>query len=312
MLGALPVRPAWAGTPPRPSGSPHASSSLELLGGEVRNASDSCGRPRPITVQFLGPVSPRVEILPGAAQPVSLARGFYQAAVQTPDGVSLETPFVVVDRKDFVWSFGCLAIPEVPALSDPADPPATIGWPHPPALPGASAIAKVAGTVPVRFANTTGDCGDPRTVVFLVNGSPAATAPPDAVVVGRVPSGEFLLEVASLPDNRRLLVRHVAGVESGQTLHHGCTDPDFASRKDGVAVVFENATDSCPSPAPLTLWVDGWPRIGLLPGRATTLGLPRGPHEFEVRQGLLPARLLHGTRDVQAPFRIRYGCSKQD
>lgn len=312
MLGALslPVRPVWADAPPRSSGSHHVSSSLELLGGEVRNASDSCGRPRPLTVQFLGPVSPRLELDPGATQAVSLARGFYQATIQTTDGTPVESPLVAVEGKGFSWSFGCPPIPDPPVASKGSAPPPAS---HPPASPGDAPDPPAgSGTGRVRFANTSGDCGDPRTVVFLVNGSPAATAPPAAVIDGRVPSGEFLLEVASLPDNRRLLVRHVAGVESGRTLHYGCTDPDFASREDGVAVVFENATDSCPSPGPLTLWVDGWPRIGLLPGRATTLSLPRGPHEFEVRPGLLSERLLQGTRDVQAPFRIRYGCSKQD
>ncbi len=263
------------------------------MGGEVRNASDSCGRPRTLTVQFLGPVSPRLELDPGARRAVSLARGFYQATVQARDGAPVESPLVVVEGEGFSWSFGCPPIPDTPATGS-ADPPAA------------------AATRGVRFANTTGDCGDPRTVVFLANGSPAATVPPAKEVVARVPSSGFLLEVASVPDHRRLLVRHVAGGEFGGTLYYGCTDPDFASRKGGVAVVFENATDSCPSPGPLTLWVDGWPRVGLLPGRATTLDLPRGPHEFEVRPGILPTRLLQGTRDVQAPFRIRYGCSKQD
>lgn len=265
------------------------------MGGEVRNASDSCGRPRTLTVQFLGPVSPRLEIPPGTSEPVSLARGFYQATVQTHDGLPLESPLVVVERKGFAWSFGCPPF---------ADPPGT--------SPAQANSSRSGGTIPVRLANTTPDCGEPRTVIFILDGEAAATVPAGRTVEARAPTGDVLLEVVSIPENRRLFMRRLGAVEADQTLFYGCTDPGFVSHKGGVAVVFENATDSCPSPGPLTLWVDGWPRVGLLPGRATTLDLPRGPHEFEVRPGILPTRLLQGTRDVQAPFRIRYGCSKQD
>lgn len=271
-----------------------APPSLELHGGEVLNASGSCGRPLALTVQFLGPVSPRLELEPGAVQAVSLARGFYQAAIQTSDGTPVESPLVVIEGKGFSLSFGC---PPIPGHSDSPSRPAL---PHNPA------------SVPVRFANTTGDCGDPRTVVFVVNNSPTATLPAGGVSGGSVPGSGFLLEVASLPENKRLFVRRVAGIKSGESLYYGCTDPDFVSRKDGVAVVFENATDSCPSPGPLTLWVDGWPRLGLPPGRATTVFLSKGFHDFEVGPGLLTTRFLRGSRDVAAPFRIRYGCFVQD
>ncbi len=267
---------------------------LELIGGKVHNVSDSCGRPRTLTVQFLGPVSPRLEVPPGASEPVSLTRGLYQATVQTSDGLPLESPLVVVERKDFVWSFGC------PPFADP------------PVTSPVQARSKSDGVISVRFANTTPDCGEPRAVVFVLNGEAVATVPAGKTVQARAPTGDLLLEVVSIPQNQRLFIHRLGPVEADQTLWYGCTDPGFVSRKDGVVVVFENATDSCPSPAPLTLWVDGWPRVGLLPGRALTLALPRGPHEFEVRPGLQPARLLQGTRDVQAPFRIRYGCSKQD
>ncbi len=243
-------------------------------------------------------MSPRLELEPGVTQAVSLARGSYQVTVQTADGTPVESPLAMVEDRGFLWSFGCPPIPEhalasTGRTSRPGDDP-------PP------------GTRAIRFANTTPDCGDPMPVVFLVNDAPVATVPAGGVVAGHVPSGEFLLVVASVSENRRLLVRRVARVESGQTLPYGCTDPDFVSRRDGVPVVFENATDSCPSPGPLTLWVDGWPRIGLPPGRAATLGVPRGLHDFDVRPGLLPTRLLQGSRNVQVPFRIRYGCSKQD
>ncbi len=262
--------------------------SVALLGGEVRNASDTCGQPRMLTVQFLGPVSPRLEVSPGASEPVSLARGFYQVTIQTPDGEPLESPIVVVERKNFVWTFGC------PPFAAPRAEP------------------RSGGGRPVQFVNTTPDCGAPMTVVFVLNGDAAATVPAGRSAQGHAPKGEVLMEVVSVPENRRLLVRRLESVEAGQTLFYGCTDPEFASQTGGVPVVFENSTHACPSPQPLTLWVDGWPRIGLAPGQAKTVGVPKGVHEFEVRPGLLLMRLLQGSRDVQAPFRIRYGCSTQD
>jgi len=259
----------------------------ELLAGEVRNVSNTCGRLRTLTVQFVGPISPRLEVPAGERWPISLIRGLYRATVLNPDGSMDESPLILVERKGFVWSFGC------PMFSAPASTNA-----------GGDPVL-------VRFANTTEDCGDPQAVAFVVNGKSVAVVPAGQTKDAQIPDRDAFVEVVSVPGNQRLMIQQMDRISRGRVIHYGCTEPGFG-RDGDVSVVFQNATDSCASATFLTLWVDGRPRIGLAPGRSSVFRLTAGPHEFDVREGLTSNRVLQGTRDVRAPFRIRYGCNKQD
>lgn len=270
---------------------PDQQAPLQLWGGFLQNISDLCARNQALSVQFLGPVSPRVEVAPGARMPISLATGYYQMAVYAPDGVPLETPLVKISGAGYVFKFGCQ-----PFAVDS----------------GPSADPKKRSGLAVQLANTTDDCGSGKTVLFLFDGEPVATVRPGHIVDAQVPPEPALFEVVTLPDTRRVLVVPHQKVERGMLLFYGCTDPRVLQRKEGILVIVENLTNKCPEPIAITLWVDGGPWLGVLAGQSRPIFVPKGSHHFLLREGLSLNKLLESTRDVQRPFKISYGCNPEE
>jgi len=260
---------------------------LDLLPGTAFNVSARCGDPAPVSVQFMGAdVSPLVDLPAGDGVPISLARGFYSVAATRRDGSTVEEAQVRVDGPGFRLAFGC---------ATPFPPPESVR------------LAADRGESQVRFSNTTGDCGDPRRIEFWADGRLAAAVGPGGSVEGRLPRADVVVDVVS--GGKRLVSTHLATVRTGQHVFHGCTDPGAPS--EGVAIAFQNTTDACPDPLErrhLTLWVDSAPRLGLAPGGQGVAYGPRGRHEIKVLVGLTREKLVSGTREVVAPFRVRYGC----
>ena len=239
----------------------------------------------PLSVQLLGgQVSPVFTLPPGEAVPVSLARGLYQVSVTRPDGSIVEEGQVLVESPGFKLLFGCPGAHRRPDRSDRGD-------------------------VPVRFANTTKDCGEADQVEFYADGRLVASVAPGRQIEGRLPRSDVLLEVVVA--GRRVFQRYLSQVSKDQSFFHGCTDPWAPT--DGIAVVFQNETDRCPDLADrrhLTLWVDDAPRLGLPPSGKGVVYVKPGRHDFQVRVGMSRQRVISGARDVSGPFRVRYGCGQ--
>jgi hypothetical protein len=257
-----------------------------LLRGTVINESSACYAPKFLVVQFLGQVSPRVQLNVGESQTVSLSRGAYTVAIYDKEGNLQETPLVLIDDADFILRFGC---PSIKAG-------------------GHDDVKAVNGKI--RFANSADDCGDPKSVVFVLDGVVYATVQAGSVIEASAPLNASRLEVVGVPDGKRLFVMPVRGLKEGDTLYYGCTDPT-ALNAGGVMVMFENDTDKCEVPRHLTLWVDFRPKLGLKPGDKKILPVEKGQHDFRVTEGLVGAQVLKGTRNVLAPFKVHFGCQKQ-
>lgn len=257
-----------------------------LLRGTVINESSACYAPKPLVVQFLGQVSPRVQLGVGESQTVSLSRGAYTVAIYDHEGNLQETPLVIIDDADFFLRFGCPAI--------------KVG--------GRDDSKTVKGRL--RFANTTPDCGDQKNVVFVMDGIAYATVQAGVVIEATAPLDASKLEVVGVPDGKRLFVMPLRGLKDGDTLYYGCTDPT-ALNGSGVMVMFENNTDKCEVPRHLTLWLDFRPKVGLKPGEKKVFPVEKGQHDFRVTEGLAGAQVLKGTRNVVTPFKVHYGCQNQ-
>lgn len=251
-----------------------------LLPGEVRNVSKRCGPPKVISAHFSGPMSVSITVEPEVTRSLSLLPGIYWTLIQGPDGLPIESPLVVIEASGFALELGC--------------PPRA-------QAPGPPNQGK-----PVTLANTTDTCGNPQTLLFFANGRLLAEVSPGAKVSTTVPEGRLLLEAVALPDRRRVFIRDILRLQNIETIYFGCTEPGFG--QEGIPILFENSTDLCPKPSHLTLWVDGWPRIGLSPGGRRLFRLPKGPHEFVLRVGLSAEKVLEGKRDVSGPFKITFGC----
>lgn len=275
----LAAMPRWAGAQ---SG---------LLSGRVINQTAACGPAEALTVQISGTdMSPRFDVPPDKSPALALPRGLYGVAVLRADGSLLEETNTLVASPDFVLAVGCAGIP------------------RPLEFPKEGTAAPV---VPVRLVNTSGDCGDPRTVEFLVDRRFVGSVPDKGETRALVPEPGAIVDVLSA--GRRLLTYSVSRPKAGQTLAFGCTFPDAAGVREGVPVAFENTTDQCPEATArraLTLWVDGLPVTGLAAGLKTAVRVAPGRHEFEVRVGWSRERVVRGAKDVAAPFRIHYGCGK--
>jgi len=272
---------------------PAAFAQSGLLNGRVSNQSGLCGAMEPLGVQFMGnEMSPRIEVPTDAPVVVGLPRGIYSVAVIRADGSLLEETNTLLTAPDWVLTVGCAGLPKPVATAD-AGPAAA----SPP--------------VPIRLVNTTGDCGDPKTVEFLVDRRSVGVVADRGQARVSVPADGAVVDVLS--GGRRVMTSSVSHPKAGQTLAFGCTSPDLAGSGDGIPVAFENTTDQCPDPAArraLTLWVDGLPVTGVTPGRKAAVRFVPGQHDFEVRVGWSRERVVRGTKDVQASFRIHYGCGK--
>jgi|GEM_PF-692610 len=259
---------------------------VPLLRGTVINESRACYEPKPLVLQFLGQVSPRVQLDVGESQEVSLPRGVFTVAVYDQGGNLWETPLVLIDDENFILRFGCPAIKH-----GKRDEPKIVKG-------------------KIRFANTTADCGDEKTVIFVLDGVPYATVQAGSVIEALAPLDVSKLEVVSVPEGKRLLVMAVQGLKEGDTLYYGCTDPTVKDAK-GVMVVFENNTHRCEVPRHLTLWVDFRPKLGLKPGERKALYVEKGQHDFRVTEGLGGAQVLKGIRNVVTPLKVHFGCQNQ-
>jgi len=270
---------------------PGASGQGGLLSGVLRNETGLCGAPEALTVQISGnDLSPRLSVPADRPVTVALPRGLYSVMVLRADGSLLEESATLVMSPDFVVTVGCAGIPK------PLEPPKEGAEP--------SGVA-------VRLVNTTGDCGDPRTVDFQVDRRPVGPVADGREMRALVPATSVVVDV--LNGGRRLLTYSVSRPRAGQALAFGCTFPDSAGSTEGVPVAFENTTDQCPDAASqraLTLWVDGLPVTGLAPGKKTGVRVQPGRHDFEVRVGWSRARVVRGAKDVSSSFRIHYGCGK--
>ena len=275
---------------------PAAFAQSGLLNGRVSNQSGLCGAAEPLSVQFMGnEMSPRIEVPTGAPVVVGLPRGMYSIAVIRADGSLLEETNTLLMAPDWVLTVGCAGMP-APSL---------------PAAGANPAPAAASPAVPIRLVNTTGDCGDPKPVEFLVDRRSVGVVADRGQARVSVPADGAVVDVLS--GGRRVMTSSVSHPKAGQTLAFGCTSPDLAGSGDGIPVAFENTTDQCPDPAArraLTLWVDGLPVTGVTPGRKTAVRFVPGQHDFEVRVGWSRERVVRGAKDVQASFRIHYGCGK--
>jgi hypothetical protein len=272
---------------------PDALAQTGLLDGRILNQTGVCGPAEPLGVQIMGnDMSPRISVPTDAPVAVSLPRGMYSVAVLRADGSLLEETNTLLMSPGFVLTVGCAGIPTTAAPANAAPPAASL-------------------LVPVRLVNTTGDCGDPKSVEFLVDRRSVGSVADRGQIKVSVPADGTVVDV--LADGRRVMTTSVSRPRAGQVLAFGCTFPDAAGSRDGVPVAFENTTDQCADPAArraLTLWVDGLPVTGLTPGKKTAVRFVPGHHEFEVRVGWSRERVVRGAKDVQASFRIHYGCGR--
>ncbi len=264
-----------------------AAADTSLLPGWVQNVSGRCGTFTPVRVHFLGNgLSPQVDLQGDVSAPVSMPRGVYGVTVTRGDGAVVEETQAQVRDGNFRLQFGCA---EPPASDEPAD----------------------GRQVEVRFANTGLDCGEPGAVEFRVNGRAAARVGDGAVEVAKVPAGDVIVDV--LRGGRRVLTWHVPSLKAGRTLAFGCSDPDAVGEGGGgIPVAFQNSTDLCEAGQQkyLTLWLDGFPVIGLAPGGRTAVRVAAGVHQFEVRVGRTREKMMSGSKDVTGPFRVHFGCGK--
>jgi hypothetical protein len=260
------------------------------VSGRIRNRTGLCGEDHGLSVQLLGAdMSPRFDLPAGGEVAMAVPRGLYGVTALGPDGRVVEESRVLVTAPGFLLSFGC---PRNPGTTDVTAAP-------PPVL------------VPVELFNSSMDCGRPETVSFFADGLPLGRVEPGARVPATAPQGARGIEVFA--DGRRTVSWTHSGVIAGTVLTYGCTVPEHQGPAEGIPVAFENTTDSCTDPLQrryLTLWLDGAPAVGLAPGQLGGVRVTPGPHEFQVFVGQTQERVIRGTRDVSAPFRIHFGCGR--
>jgi len=268
---------------------PDARAGHRLFGGSIRNITDACGEAKTLTVQFFGDVvSPRLTgIESGAVREVSLSRGLYDVTIQDVAGTVVDSTRLYVGQAGFRFDMGCVPA-EAKAAKAPAD------------------------AVDVWFANTSGDCGTPKDVVFRLNGVDSGKVA-DGVLerVSAVPSKDALLEV--LHRGKRIFAEHFPRLKKDGFIYYGCTDPGIRKERSGISVLFKNSTDLCTDTGDrryLTLWVDGRRTVGLAPGTRTSILMSPGEHELAVHVGLTREKVLKGKKRVTAPFMVRFGCGK--
>jgi hypothetical protein len=263
-----------------------------LLPGWVENVTGRCGNARALSVQVVGAdVSPRVDVAPGRSTPIAVPKGLYGITVFDDGGILIEETRTLIRDGGFRILLGCGGRALDSETNVPPDPDTRL--------------------VPVRLVNSSQDCGAPETVEFRAAGRALGTVPAGGSLDAQVPARELPVDVLS--GDRRVLTFHVPTVTSGQSLVYGCTHPDLFGPRNGVSVAFANTTDACEDPGQvhhLTLWIDGLPVAGLAPGRSVALRVARGKHDFQVRVGMSRERVVRGSREVTAPFRIHYGCGK--
>lgn len=261
------------------------------LSGRVLNHTGLCGEVLALSVQLLGAdVSPRV-VVPGDGEvAISLPRGLYGVTALGPDGRVVEESRLLVLEPGFRVPVGC---------------------PHRPDRVDDEGAAADPVLVPVDLFNASMDCGWPEIVSFFANGLPLGRVESGARLPAAAPRGATRFEVFA--DGKRSLSWTGPELASGASLTYGCTVPEHQGPLSGIAVAFENTTDSCTDPLQrryLTLWVDGRPTVGLAPGQLGGVRVEPGAHRFEVFVGQTQERVIRGTRDVSAPFRIHFGCGR--
>lgn len=254
-----------------------------IISGSVIHMGNNCKNENPVSVHFLGPTSsPNIILNPGERETIGLSPGFYDMLVQSLEGVIIEETKALLHEGGFILPVGCSKPVRLPSQGK--------------------------GKKKVRFANTSKDCGSPIDVTFYVNGTMI-----DSVSVGReitadVPDRDVVVE--SYSQNNRLLVQYFASLKDTQIIYYGCTDPSFAS---GVSVMFQNTTNLCDGNSKdryLTLWVDGMPIKGIMPGTSSIVMIPKGKHYFEVMVAFTREKVLSGAKEVLSPFRIHFGCGR--
>lgn len=275
---------------------PAVRAEIPLVNGTVANRSGSCGEGRDLVVQVSGgSQSVRIAVPSGAEAGLGLSREVHRILVTDAAGALVEETLIWVREEGFRLEVGCPRRPPGPAAEMPGEGTA----------PGK-------GAVRVTLTNTTASCGRPEEAEFRIQGTVAATlGPGESRQVALPAERPIVVDVAV--GGRRQWTFSVARPREGETWAYGCTQPDLARASEGIPVAFENTTDQCPEPAGglhLTLWVDGQPVVGLAPGGRTAVRVAPGLHQFEVRPGLTMERLVRGQRDVQATFRIHYGCGR--
>ncbi len=219
---------------------------------------------------------------------VSLPKGLYGLTALGSDGAVVEESRVLVSVPGFVVPVGCPAQAVAMAPSD-------------------AALVLIS----IQLFNSSMDCGRPETVEFIADGLPLGRVEPGARVLANAPRGATRIEVFA--QGRRTMAWTRPPLEAGQALTYGCTFPAAQGPASGIAVAFENTTDSCTDPAQhrfLTLWVDGEPAVGLAPGQRGGVRVVPGPHVFQVFVGQTLERVVKGTKDVKEPFRIHFGCGR--
>jgi len=269
---------------------------IPLVNGTVANRSEACGEARDLVVQVSGgSQSVRIAVPAGASAALGLSREVHRVLVTDSAGTLVEETLLSIREEGFRLEVGCSGGSLKTAAEVPRSEPS----------PGK-------GSVAVTLANTTPSCGRPEDAEFRIQGMAAGTLKPGETRKAALPS-ERPLVVDVFTGGRRQWTFSAAKPRDGETWAYGCTQPDLARAAEGIPVAFENTTDQCPEPAGgihLTLWVDGQPVIGLAPGGRTAVRVAPGLHHFEVRPGLTMERLVRGQRDVQATFRIHYGCGR--
>lgn len=278
LVAAWPLR--WA------SGDPSAP-----VSGRIVNVTGSCGERVALSVQLLGAeVSPRVDVPADGEVAMSLPPGVYGVTAMAPGGVLVEESRVLVTRAGFRVPAGCpTRAPAPEAFVPPAE----------------------GERVPVQLFNSSMDCGLPQTVEFVADGVWLGRLEPGARVAATAPRGATLIE--AYVQGRRAFSATRPAIEAGAVLTCGCTVADATGPAAGIPVAFENTTDTCTDPAQhrhLTLWVDGMPVVGVGPGQRAGVRVTPGPHAFQVFVGMTQERVVRGAKDVQAPFRIHFGCGR--
>jgi len=279
MLAAMPVR-----------------ADLPLVTGNVVNRSGSCGQARDLAVQVSGgSQTVRVEVPAGSSVGIGLSREVHRILVTDAQGTLVEETLLWVREEGFRLEIGC---------------PWTSGERPPESAEGGG--APETGTETVTLANTTASCGRPEEAEFRIQGRRAGVLKPAETRKVALPRGRPVVVDVATGGQRRWTFT-VTRPRPGETWAYGCTQPDLARATEGIPVAFENTTDQCAEPKGglhLVLWVDGQPVVGLPPGGRTAVRVAPGLHLFEVRPGLSMERLVRGQRDVQATFRIHYGCGR--
>lgn len=261
-----------------------------LVPGRIVNRTDACGSAVSVAVQLMGAeMSPRIEVAAQGELPISLPRGLYGVAVIAEDGSLLEESRTLIGGPGFVVPAGCPSQPFV-RVADAGPPAPEVG---------------------MFLVNSSGDCGRPETVEFFMDGNPVGIVPAGERATRKVASRAALIE--AFVDGRRSLSWSHPPIAEGGSLTYGCTYPELLAGTTGVPVAFENTTDTCTDPGQhrfLTLWIDGVPVVGVAPGQRAGVRVPSGRRSFQVFVGMSQERVVRGVKDVQAPFRIHFGCGR--